>query len=103
MAKPDLALPVDLDPVYPSVSGISAVGTAVVHQQPMTVVQAKHSMLPRHAGISDDDVALRIAADPVRGPCRQAPVKSLGLQDERWCRPPRKGLLGHAPTLERFI
>ena len=66
MAKPDLALPVDLDPVYPSVSGISAVGAAVVHQQPMTVVQAKHSMLPRHAGISDHDVALRIATDPVR-------------------------------------
>ena len=45
IAEPDLALPVDLDPVDPPVSGISAVGTAVVHQQPMTVVQAE----ARHA------------------------------------------------------
>ena len=49
------------------------------------------------------DEPLRIAADPVRVPCPQAPVKSLGLHDQQWCGPPRKGLLGHAPTPERFI
>jgi hypothetical protein len=45
-------------------------------------------MPPGHAGIGDDDVGLRIAADHVRRAWRQAPVSPLGPHHERRRGPP---------------
>ena len=102
MTEPDLALAIDLDPIHAPVSGIGTVAAALVLQHPLRVLQPEHGMPTRHAGIGDHDVALRVAPDHVRTPCRQATVRALGAHDERWCGAPRKRLLGHAPTVGRF-
>src|SRR5262249_41787307 len=102
IAEPDLAFPVDLDPVYPLATGVDAIGAAVVGQHPAAVLQPEHCVVPGHADIGDRDVALWIAADHIRRAGRQAPVRSLGPYQKRRG-PPRKGLSVHAPTLERLV
>jgi hypothetical protein len=91
MAEPDQGLAADLDPADPVVSGVDAVGAAVVRQHPAALLQPEHGMPPGHAAIGDHDVAAGIAADQVGRTGRQAPLSSLDPHQERWPGLPRHG------------
>lgn len=102
MSEPDQALPADLDPIDPLARRIGAVGAGVVRQDPAAILQPKHRVPPGHAGIGDNDLALRIAAHQVRRAGRQGPLGTLDPHHDRRCGSPWGRIVGtHSPTVGR--